>query len=49
MSEELDNLVGKAEESITNVFSERSVPQSETATVLRELQGFINTMLDALE
>ena len=48
MSEERERLIEKAEESITELFSDRSVSQKETSEDLEELQGFIDTMLDAL-
>lgn len=44
----LDEKIRSAEESINSVFSDRSVSQSGTARSLRELQGYIDIMLDTL-
>ncbi len=49
MSEERDGLIQKAEDAVTALFSDMNVPQSETASDLKDLKGFIDTMLDALE
>ena len=46
---ERDDLIEQAENAISEVFSDRSVSQAETADDLRTLQGFIDTMLDTLE
>ena len=44
-----DMLIHEAEEAINALFSDQSVSQEETASDLKELQGFIDTLLDALE
>jgi len=44
-----NSLIQKAEDAISEVFSDRSVSQIETAQDLRDLQDFIDTMLDTLE
>lgn len=44
-----DNLIQEAEDAITEVFSDKSVSQIETAQDLKDLQGFIDTMLNTLE
>lgn len=46
---EHEELIQKAEEAIRNLFSDETVPQSETAGDMNVLQDFISTMLDALD
>ncbi len=46
---ERDELLENAQDAISAVFSDRSVSQAETAQDLRDLQGFIDIMLDTLE
>ncbi len=49
MSESRDKLIEEAESAITDVFNDRSVSQATTARDLRDLQGFIDVMLDTLD
>lgn len=44
-----EDLIQEAENAISAVFSDRSVGQMETYQDLKELQGFIDVMLDALD
>jgi|GEM_PF-3419343 len=44
----ISKLITEAEEAITNVFSDQSVSQSETAEALKELKEFIDDMLNSL-
>lgn len=43
-----NELIVEAEEAITNVFSDQSVSQSETAEALKKLKEFIDDMLNCL-
>ncbi len=46
---ERDDLIQKAEDAITAVFSDRSVSQTQTEQDLEDLQDFVSEMLDTLE
>jgi len=48
MMTEREDLIQKAEDSVTEVFNDRSVSRSETAIDLTNLQDFIQIMLDTL-